>query len=211
MENVVATIFDVESEGYQALSELRQAPAGTDYFVAEAALIKMENSTVKVLDSFDTGAFTANDTAKGIIIGSLVGIIGGPLGVMLGASTGALAGFAVDSGDVADSASMIEVIAKKLYKNEVAIVALVQEEEPAFDAAFEKFATTIIRFDAVTVIEEVDEAREVEAELECQALEKMRAERKAEADARRDERKAALKASFDEYSEALNRTMGDVC
>ena len=211
MENVVASIFAVESEAFQALSELRQAPSGTDYFVAEAALVKVEDGAMKLLDGFDTGAFTSNDTAKGIVIGSLVGIIGGPLGVLLGASTGALAGSTIDAGDMLDSASMIEVIAKKLYEGEVAIVALVQEEEPAFDAAFEKFETTTIRFDAVTVVEEVDRAREVEDEIARQAAEKLRAERKAEADARRDERRAAIKAGIDEYIDATNRTMGDIC
>ena len=210
MENVVAAIFDVESEGLQALSEIRQKPAGENYFVAEAALLKMEEGQVKTLDGFDTGAATSDDTAKGIIVGSLVGIIGGPLGVLLGASTGALIGSSVDSADILDSSSMIEVVAKKLYEDEVAVVALVKEEEPAFDVVFEKFKATIIRFDAIDVLDEVDRAREVELELERAALQKMREERAAERKVRIEERAAALSARIDEISENYDPAMNEL-
>ena len=210
MENVVAAIFNVESEGFQALSEIRRAPVGEGYFVAEAALVKNEEGGLKMLDAFDTGAITANDTSKGIIIGSLVGILGGPIGVLLGASAGGLTGSILDSADIADSASMIEVIAKKLYENEVALIALVKEEEPAFDAPFEKFDATVIRYDAADVIEDVDRAREVEAEMAREAAEKLREERKAEKQSRREERRAAISARFEEISEKYDPAFNEL-
>lgn len=210
MENVVTTIFEVESEAFQALSELRLAPVGEGYVVAEAALLKREGDNIVLLDGFDTGAYTANDTADGMLIGSIVGILGGPLGVLLGAGTGALAGSIVDTDDAMEELSMVTATANKLYDGEVAVIALVQEDEPAFDAAFDKFETTIIRHDAVAVMDEVDRACDYADELERQAAEQMRAERKAARKDRRDERANAMRAHFDEVSAKGAEAVADV-
>ncbi len=198
MENVVTTIFEVESEAYQAFSEIRTAPFGEGYSVAEAALLKREGDAITVVDALDAAAVTADDTAAGMVIGSLVGILGGPFGVLLGAATGALIGNSLDSADTINSLSMMEVTAAKLYDGETAIVALVQEDEPAFDAVFEGYNTTIVRHFAVDVINEVDLAREAQADLANQIHEQLRAERKAERADKREERAAKVKAHFDE-------------
>ena len=190
MENVVTTIFEVESEAYKAFSELRGMPYGEGYTVAEASLLKRDGDAIIVVDAFDAAGVTADDTATGMIVGALVGILGGPLGVLLGASTGALVGSAYDSADAVDSASILEVTAAKLYDGEVAIVALVQEDEPAFDAAFAGYQTTVIRHFAVDVMEEVDLARKAEADLSNQLREQLRAEKKADKAEKREERKA---------------------
>ena len=201
MENVVTAIFDVESEAYKAFAEIRQQPFGEGYSVAEASLLKREGDAITVADVFDASGVTSDDTAAGVVIGSLVGILGGPLGVILGASAGALIGSAYDSADAVDSASMLEITAAKLYDGEVAIVALVQEDEPAFDAAFEGYKTTIVRHFAVDVIDEVDRAREATAEFENQLREDLRAERKAEKAEKREARKEKVKARFDSIKE----------
>ena len=46
MENVVTAIFEVESEAYKAFSELRSAPFGEKYAVAEASLLKREGDAM---------------------------------------------------------------------------------------------------------------------------------------------------------------------
>ena len=198
MENVVTAIFEVESAAYQAFTGIRQNPDGKGYTVAEAALIKRGDDGIKLLDSFDAGIYTTDDTAMGMLVGSIVGILGGPPGVLLGASTGALMGSVYDTSDAVTSASLIEITADKLYEGEVAIVALVvEDEEPAFDAAFEKFNATIMRRDALVVADEVNRAIETIDEMQNIARQQMRAERKAEISARYEERKAALKARYD--------------
>jgi uncharacterized membrane protein len=197
MENVVTAIFNVESEAYQAFTQIRKQPFGEDYFVAEASLLKHEGDSIVVADAFDAAGITSDDTATGMIVGSLIGILGGPLGVLLGASAGALIGSAFDSDDAIDSASMLEVTAAKLYENEVAIVALVQEDEPAFDAAFEGYKTTVMRHYATDVLGEVDRARESQAEMENQLRQQLRAERKEERAEKREERKDKIQGKFD--------------
>ena len=201
MENVVTVVFDVESEAYQSFIDLRNKPFGEDFIVAEAALMKREGDAIRVIESFDAAGVTSDDTATGIVVGSLVGILGGPLGVLLGASVGALTGSMYDANDAVNSASMLEATAAKLYDNEAAIIALVQEEEPAFDAAFEGLEVTIIRQFAADVFDEVERAREVEIDLANQARERMRAEKKEARKERRDDRKASIAARFDAIKE----------
>ena len=46
--NVVITIFEVESEAFQAFSELRNAPAAAGYAVPEAILIKNSGGNIDV-------------------------------------------------------------------------------------------------------------------------------------------------------------------
>lgn len=198
MENVVTAVFDIESEAYQAFTEIRQVPFGKGYEVAEAALLKCEGDTIVLADAFDAAAITSDDTATGMLVGSLVGILGGPLGVLIGAGTGALVGSSYDRADTIDSLSLLEVTAAKLYDGEVAIVALVQEDEPAFDIVFEKYQTTIIRQFAVDVMDEVELARKITIDLATQAKERLRAERKAKKAAEREEFKSKLRAHFDE-------------
>ena len=198
MENVVTVVFDIESEAYQAFAELSKVPFGKDYAVAEAALLKCEGDAIAVVDAFDSAGVTSDDTATGMMVGSFLGILGGPLGVLLGAGIGAYVGSTYDAADALNSISLLEATATKLFEGEVAIVALVSEEEPAFDAAFEKYQTTIIRHFAVDVMNEVALAREVEADLANQAIERMRAERKAAKAEVREGRKAKLQARFEE-------------
>lgn len=207
MENVVVSIFAVESEAFQAFNELHLAPAGEGYVVAEAALVKNADGITTMKECFGMRPMDAGQT-RGIVIGSLVGILGGPLGVMLGASYGAIVGSTADTAVALDQLSAVEILAGKIYEGETAIIALVQEDEPAFDAAFAKFNTITMRFDAADIIDDVDRAYEVQAELQNQAIEQLRADRKAEKAARREERREELKAKFAEYEAATNRSMG---
>ena len=199
MINVVTAIFPVESEGFQAIAELRTQPIGKDYVVAEAALLKRAGDKFSLIESFDLGV-AGDDTAYGMVMGSFLGILGGPVGVLVGSAAGALAGSTLDRADAIDSISMLEVTASKLYDGDVAVIALVDEEEPAFDAALAKFDATVIRRDAEDVYDEVTRAREVETELARLAFIEMRAEAKAERKALREDRAAAAKARFQQLA-----------
>ena len=205
--NVVTVVFDVESEAYKAFSELRAQPIGEGYNVAEASLIKREGDAIKVVDGFDAAGTSGDDTAAGMVIGAFIGILGGPLGVLLGAGVGSLIGNAKDAKDADDSLSMLEITVSKLYDGEVAIVALVQEEEPAFDAPFAGYETTIYRQFAADVKKEVEIAREKARDFENQLRGELRAEKKAakeERKAERAERREERKAEFKEAKDIAN-------
>ena len=196
-KNVVVAVFKVESEGYQALSELRQAAGAETYLVSAAALVKKEKDSCFYLDGFDTGVQTTNDTMIGGLIGMTIGILGGPLGMLLGGSYGALVGSTVDAGEAVFGASMLDQIADKLDDGMVALVALAAEkDEAAIDAKLSAFDTVIARFDAEAVAEEVDRAYEKQAEMARQARMELRKEKKEKAHEELKENMEILSANF---------------
>ena len=198
MEKIISVVFNVESEGYQAMTELKNAPIADNYTVSQAALIKKENGAVTILDSFDTGIETSDDTAIGGIVGSLVGIIGGPLGMLLGGSLGLMTGSIIDSTEAVSNASILERVTEQLIDGEVAIIALEQESEAGAAAKlFSKFDVTIVEDDAAEVAEEVQHAIEVQMELEREARRKLREEKKADFKQKVEEQKAKIKADFE--------------
>ena len=196
-QNVIVGIFEVESEAYQALTELKQYPGNEQSFITQAVLVKKENGFLHTLDGFDTGANTMDDMAVGGMIGALFGILGGPLGVLLGGSYGALIGSAFDTGDALDDASMIEQIAGKMMEGEVAIIGLASEEdESILDNKLGKFKVIIARFDAAVVAAEVEEAEKIEKELARQARRELRDEKKAARKEKTAEKREKLSADF---------------
>lgn len=157
--NLVIAIFKVESEALQVFTELSGNPAGKDYSAPAAALLKKnQNGGLDTLEVY--GEAPTDKTAAGAVIGGLIGLLGGPIGALVGAAIGGIAGGFANAAEVIDDASIIAVVASKIYEGEVAIAALVEEEEPAFDAVFAKYETTIIRYDAKTIAAEVEELKE---------------------------------------------------
>ena len=207
--NVVIAVFEVESEAYQAFTQLKRENIGKGYTAAEAVLIKNKANTVDIIDAF---GFTPGDadTSTGIVIGSLIGILGGPIGVILGATAGGLLGNASDGNRAVDTASVLAVLADKIYEGEIAIATLVSEEEPAFDAVFADYKTTIMRYDAADVADDVDRLQELGAELSNQVIQEVKADKKAERAEHRAERKEKISEQLEEYAAATNRTMGEV-
>ena len=102
-ENLILVNYKVESEAYQALSELKRETSNANYTLSQAAIVKKENGILNIMDGFVNGATTSDDTWKGSLVGSMVGILGGPLGVLLGGSMGMLIGGAVDANDMAET------------------------------------------------------------------------------------------------------------
>lgn len=199
-QNIVVGIFEVESEAYQALTQLKQNPGDDKSLVTQAILVKKENGALKALDSFDTGKETANDTLIGGLAGGLVGILGGPIGVLLMGSYGALVGSLVDAGDALDNASLIEQIADKLNDSEVAIIGLANEEdEAALDGKLNQFKVTILRYDADVVAEEVENAQMVADAMASQARRELRKKKFEEG---KEKVKNWFKAEEDKFEEA---------
>lgn len=196
-QNIIVGIFEVESEAYQALTELKRYPGNEQSFVTQAVIVKKENGMLHTLDGFDTGANTMDDMAVGGMVGALFGILGGPIGVLLGGSYGALIGSAIDSGDALNDASLIEQIAGKMMEGEVALIGLASEDDEGFlDNRLGQFKVIIARFDAAVVAAEVEEAQMIEKELARQARKELRDEKKAARKEKTAEKREKLSADF---------------
>lgn len=199
-QNIVVSLFELESEAYQALAELRKDPGNESSYMSAAALVKKENGALRMLDGFDTGSDTMDDTAVGGLVGALFGILGGPIGMLLGGSYGMLVGSMLDADDSVLNASMLEQMTKKMLDGEVAIIGLAYEEnEEVLDEKLNKFKTTIARFDAATVAEEVEEAEELEKEMAREARKDLRDEKKAARKEKREEKKAKMSAEWEGF------------
>ena len=206
--NVAIVIFEVESEAFQAFSELSKAQWGEGYAAPEAALIKNDGYSIQVLDAYGNGPAPNSGKAKGFVIGSLIGLLGGPVGLILGAAVGTVGGRQADVERELGNASVVAIVASKIFAGEIAIAALVEEEEPAFDALFANYQTTIVRYDAADIADDVERLYELEAAVSEQVIEEVKTDRKAARAERREERRARIRAQFKEYEAATNRTMG---
>jgi len=178
----------VESEGYQAMTQLSRTPIIEETSILQMVLVKRENGTLKVCDSYDSGTHTTDDTLLGGLLGGLVGVLGGPVGMLLMGSYGALVGSLVDTGDALDTQTLMERVADKLQDGDVALIMLAEEiNEEEVDNALKGFKVTIARFDAAAIANEVEM-------IEDSQKEKERLDRKELREAKKEERKDKLEA-----------------
>ena len=205
-QNIVVSLFEVESEAYQAMTQLKQYPGDERSFVTAAVLVKKENNAIHTLDAFDSGAHTKDDTIAGGLIGALFGVLGGPVGLLLGGTYGMMIGSVIDADDALAGSSMLEQIAKKLDNDDIAIIGLsFEEDEAILDQRLSGFKTIIARFDAVDVAEEVEEAQRIEAEMARLARKELRDEKKAARKEKIDEKRAKLSADWEDLKARLNK------
>ncbi len=199
MEKIISVVFKVESEAYQALSELKNKPFTDEYVISEGALIKKDATGVSMLDSFDTGIETADDMLIGGVVGGLIGLLGGPLGLLLGGSLGALTGSMLDANEAVYNASILEQVTDQFVEGEVAVIALVQENtEGSLKEQFSKFDSVYVDEEAAVVAEEMRHAMEVQRELEKEARKRLREEKKADMKQKVADQRVKIKEHFAE-------------
>lgn len=197
-ESIIVVSFNVESEAYQALSEIKANPVLQGaYQAVQGVIVKKEDGQIAYKDEFDTGSESYDDTVKGGLIGALIGIVGGPVGILVGGGIGTFLGSGLDSNDVLENASMIEQVSTTLADGSVSLISLVKEKEPgSFDSAFEKFGTNIVRFSKDEVIAEVRKASELEKQMAKEARAKLREEKKEARRKKLEEAKDAVIAKL---------------
>ena len=197
MENIVVSIFRVESEAFQAFSELKQFGQTENTKLAQVAIVKNEDGIIKVKDSFDLMNSLGNDYFDGGLIGSLVGILGGPLGVLFGFVAGGTIGASIGLDKELANSALITTVSEKLTNGEVAIIALVQEnDESVLNAIFEKYQVDIARWDVATVAAEIESALKIQIDLEHQAKARLIADKKEARREKFDKLKANIKEKF---------------
>lgn len=206
MENVVMVLFEVESEAYQALAELKRDMVNASYTISQIGLVKKQSGRIVACDGMDSGVDTTDDTVIGGLIGSFIGILGGPIGVLFSGSIGALIGSAIDSGDALKDASMLEKVAQKLQDGQVALVALIQEgQDDYFDHRVSKFKTEILRWDAVLIADEVAQAEQLEKEMHKAAREKLRSQKREEYKQDMEQKRAKIHADIEAFKEKFKK------
>ena len=210
MEKVALVVFEVESEAYQAFSELKNDAVNSAYTILQIAVVKNRDGRIITTDGFDSGTDSTDDTFKGGLIGLLVGILGGPLGVILGGATGALIGNIKDTRDVNKNASLLEYISTQLTPDETGLVILIQEnDESALNLRLSKYDDTIVRFDAAKIADEVEQQEAIDKELRREAKERLKAQRKADRTAAIAAKRDQLQGDFDHVKDSIKTTAED--
>lgn len=199
-ESIIVVNFKVESEAYKALADLKLNPINDSFAATQAVIVRKEADHVLLKDSYDTGAETGDDTIAGGLLGALIGVIGGPIGVLLCGSWGMLMGSTLDMADSLDNASLVEKVCECLPNESTSLIALVSEgDEKTFDKAFDEFDAEVIRFDAAEVAAEIEEAEELQYQMEKEARKKLRDDKKAERKEKIEEKRAEVKADFEAF------------
>ena len=203
MENVFMVIFEVESEGYQAFTEIKNHMATSRYIVPRMALIKRSGGKIVPCDGYDVKLETS-DMELGGMVGMFVGMLGGPLGVLLGGVTGAAIGSSMDDDDVEKALTLLEKASDALNDGEIALIALVQEaRDGVFAGALAKFKAKIYKRDAAEVAIEISEAIELQKKLAKEAKSRLRKEKLAKAKQELEEKRAELRKEFQDVRENL--------
>ena len=204
-ENVLIIYFNVESEGYQAFSEISHNAFSKDKstLIEQASLIKREKGNIIAKEVLHNGKERNEDIIVGSIIGGFLGVLAGPLGVLLGMGVGAtLTSITLNDDD--ENTGLIHSVTNRLQDNDIAILAVVQEENEAIlDEYFAKFNTTIVRYDAHVIEEEIEYAEKLQKELVRQARVQMRQERSEERKRIADQKRAYIQARFEALKEKL--------
>lgn len=202
MEHVLATLFEVPSEAYQAFVELKAFPQNDDTRIAQAALVKNENGVITPVDAFDPLRQVDDDTITGTLIGSVLGILGGPLGMLFGANVGAWVGSTGSTDEALAQATLLETVAAKLNDGDVAIIALAQEKSEApLDQFFGRFKSLVVRWDASTIQQQMEDALEVQADLQALAAAELKARRTKARKEKLEEFAQSIRQKFDELAQ----------
>lgn len=198
LDSIFCIRFAVESEAYQALTELKKVPVTPGYTLSQGAIVKREHGLVTVKDAFDTGAETHDDTALGGLIWALTGVLGDPVGMLLHGSIGALIGSAVDAKDAADNISVLEKVGQCIGEGQTAVLLMVSEEyEGALLRAFIRYNVFAEKFDAAEVQTEIEEAEKLQKEMEKETRKKLRQEKNDEKKAKIEAKRAEIRVKFE--------------
>ena len=198
MENIILATFEVESEAYMALSEMKKDPIGVNSVISQAVIIKRNGNNLESFESFDTGVETSDNTTEGGLIGGLIGILGGPIGMLLGGSIGILTGASIDADDALNNASIIGKVAEKIEDGTVAIIALAQETDTmVIDSKLSKYKVAIERYDAAHIHQEVEEADALHKKMQKEAQKAMRHEKTDEFKRKIEEKREKIKEKFE--------------
>ena len=209
MQNIISAIFRNESDGYQMITELRQAPVTEQAAILQMALVKCDEAGLTLCDRYDGIAASGSGAAIGGVVGGLIGVLGGPLGILLMGASGALIGSMANTTEAVAGEALMETVAAKLVEGEIALIILAEEEDESYlDEKLSKCPAEILRYDALDIADEIDEAIKIQNEMNRQARIQLREGRREDIrELRREKReakKAELEANFEEYKKNLN-------
>ncbi|WP_086283195.1 DUF1269 domain-containing protein [Candidatus Enterococcus wittei] len=164
-KRVIILNFQIESQAYQAFSEIKKLH-GTRAIKGEqmAVISHVPNGThqFKIEDFLDfTGS---NNSSKGGLIGMLVGVLGGPLGILLGWFAGGMIGATQDAKEIKDAQTVFDFVSNKIGEGATGLILIAEEEDnrPLNQLVMMELGGEITRLDYEEVEKDVHDAAELE-------------------------------------------------
>ena len=160
----------------------------------------------------ELGAAGLDFSGAGAQVGALVEKAAGPdalwrAGQVLqqGGTVGSVIGHDAGAAKTLDEAGLLEITAQKLDDGSTAVILLAQENSEApLDQFFGRFQTTVARWDAAAVQQELAAAVETQAELARQAHEAWEKQKTDEFKGKVEQFKTDIKQEFDKLASKLH-------
>ena len=166
MTNLIVLSFPDEARAIQASHKLTELESFGDISVFEKAIIKKgADGEYTSLQSESTDGLRL---VSGMALGTLIGAIGGPVGMMVGMLSGTAIGAIVETDYVDFSKDFVNRVSDRLKVGDVAILAEVSEDSPAFvDGVVAPLGGNIFRSDVDNVYDdyEDDQVKEFDKEI----------------------------------------------
>ena len=166
MTNLIVLSFPDEAKAIQASHKLTELESFGDISIFEKAIIKKgTNGEYTSLQSESTDGLRL---VSGMALGTLIGVIGGPVGMVIGMLTGTAIGAVAETDYVDFSEEFVNKVSDRLKVGDVAILAEVSEDSPAFvDGVVTQLGGNIFRSNVDNVYDdyEDDQVKEFDKEI----------------------------------------------
>lgn len=184
-KRVIIMNFEVESQAYQAFSEIKKLYIEKKIHGEQMAVVTHVNDGVHQFKIDDFLDFTGNNhTSTDSLIGILIGILGGPLGILLGWFAGSLFGASQDAREIQGAQTVFEHVTKQIGEGKTGLILIADEDDnrPLNHLITNELGGEIIRLDFEDVEKEITDAKHVEQETKDSAEKSWRNKKKAPTD-----------------------------
>lgn len=168
-KRVIIMNFDVESQAYQAFSEIKKLYAERQIKGEQMAVVTHTNDGAHQFKINDFLDFTGSDhTSKDSLIGMVIGILGGPLGVLLGWFAGSLIGATQDAKEIQGAQSIFQFMTEKIEVGQTGLMLIGDEEDnrPLNHLVMNELGGEITRLEYEDVTAEIEKAKAVEKKVQ---------------------------------------------
>ena len=202
MTNLIVLSFPDEAKAIQASHKLVELESFGDISVFEKVIIK--KGADGEYTSLQSESSDGLRLASGMALGTLIGAIGGPIGMAIGMLTGTAVGAVVET-DYADfSEDFMNKVSNRLKPGDVAILAEISEDSPAFvDGVVTPLGGNIFRSNVDDVYENYEDEQIKEFDREI-------AEDRKQLKAAMKEDKESIKKRIEQLKEKRRKRIADL-
>ena len=198
-ENMLMVTFNSIDDAKKVYEKLKRANKDTkcNYQVLQTVLVKNEGDKISVLDQHTEVFNELGKTMIGGVVGVVLGVLIGPFAGFVLAGVGAMIGSGFDISEQSESESMLYQMYSRIYDGDIAIIAIVQEEdELEINSSIGHISKNIYRWDAAEIREEAEYAADVRDNLIREARTQMKKKKSDKRRAKITEYKDSIKKEF---------------